>query len=88
MIETKVMLSISKDSLNEIDKIAKEENRSRSDLLREAISIYLKDRKGEAIPEQNARVQNAIIIQDAIARQDILKEWDSTAEIRRWRESR
>ena len=86
MSKAKVMISISEDFLSEIDQIAKEENRSRSDLLREAISLYLKDRKGDVIPGQNTRIQNAITIQDAIAHQDTLREWNSTAEIRRWRE--
>ena len=88
MNKAKVMISMSEDFLSEIDKIAKEEKRSRSDLLREAINLYLKGRKEQKIPIRNPRVKNAIIIQDNLAHQDILKEWDSTAELRRWREKR
>jgi metal-responsive CopG/Arc/MetJ family transcriptional regulator len=88
MNKAKVMISMSEDFLSEIDKIAKEEKRSRSDLLREAINLYLKGRKEQKIPIRNPRVKNAIIIQDNLAHQDILKEWDSTDEIRRWREKR
>ncbi|MEK7399530.1 MAG: ribbon-helix-helix domain-containing protein [Candidatus Poribacteria bacterium] len=88
MNKAKVMISMSEEFLSEIDEIAKEEKRSRSDLLREAINLYLKGRKKQEIPFGNPRVKNAIIIQDALANQDSLKEWNSTAEIRRWREKR
>ena len=88
MNKSRVMISISEDSLNEVDKIAEEEKRSRSDLLREAINIYLKNRKEQSTPIKNSRVINAITIQDSLAYQDTLKDWDSTSEIRKWREKR
>ena len=82
----RVMISIQEELLAEIDKAAAEENRSRSEFLREAARLYLEVRKAEISPGQDARVQKAIAIQDALARQDTLPKWDSTAEIRRWRE--
>jgi CopG family transcriptional regulator/antitoxin EndoAI len=82
----KVMISIQEELLAEIDKAAAEENRNRSEFLREAARLYLEVRKEKITPGQAPQVQEAITIQDALARQDILSKWDSTAEIRRWRE--
>ena len=87
MSRTKVMISIPEDFLAKIDEAAKEDNRSRSEFLREAARLYLEVREIQT-PGQDPRVQKAIAIQDALARQDALKNWDSTAEIRRWRESK
>ena len=86
MSRMKVMISMPEEFLAEIDKAAKEENRSRSEFFREAARLYLKIRKNPVTPGQDPRVQEAIAIQDALAHQDALPEWDSTAEIRRWRE--
>ena len=86
MSRMKVMISIPEELLAEIDKAAEEESRSRSEFLREAARLYLEIRKTQATPGQDLRVRKAIAIQDALARQDTLPKWDSTAEIRRWRE--
>ena len=88
MSRMKVMISIPEEFLIEIDKAAKEENRSRSEFLREAARLYLKVRETPITPGQDPRVQRAIAVQDTLAHQDTLAEWDSTAEIRRWRENR
>jgi len=88
MSRKKVMISIPEEFLVEIDEAAKEDNRSRSEFMREAARLYLKVRKAQTTPGQDLRVQKAIAIQDALAHQDTLNKWDSTAEIRRWRESR
>ena len=85
MSRTKVMVSMSDDFLNEIDEVAKEENRSRSELLREAVRLYLKV-KLHTTRGQNPVVQKAIAIQDMLAQQDTSVDWDSTAEIRKWRD--
>lgn len=82
----KVMISMPEEFLAEIDKAAKEENRSRSEFLREAARLYLEIRKASMIPGQDPRIQKAIAIQDTLAQQDTLEEWNSTVEIRKWRE--
>jgi hypothetical protein len=79
------MISMQEEFLAEIDKAAKEENRSRSEFLREAARLYLEIRKIPVIPGQDPRVQKAIAVQNMLAHQDTLAEWDSTAEIRKWR---
>lgn len=88
MSRTKVMVSIPEELLTEIDRMAQEEHRNRSEFFREAVRLYLQVRKVRATPGQDPRVQQAVAIQDALARQDTLKDWDGTAEIRRWREKR
>ncbi len=80
------MISMPEGLLAEVDRAAKEENRNRSEFLREAIRLYLKVKETQRIPAQDPRVQQAIAIQDALANGDILEGWDSTAEIRRWRQ--
>ncbi len=87
MSVTRVMISMPKQFLEEIDRVAEEEGRSRSELLREAVRLYLQVRKARSVPGQNPLVQQAVAIQDAIAHQDSV-EWDGVAEIRRWRERR
>lgn len=74
----KVMVSLPEELLAEVDRVAKEEDRNRSELLREAVRLYLEVRK----------VRKAAAVQDALALQDTVENWDSTAEVRRWREGR
>lgn len=88
MSRVKVIISVPEEFLIEIDKAAKEEHCSRSELLREAARLYLEMRKTQMTPGQHPRIQKAVAIQDALAHQDTLRGWDSTAEIRRWREGK
>lgn len=88
MSRAKVMISIPEEFLAEIDKVAKEESRSRSELIREAARLYLEMRENRKPPVLNPIVQRAIAIQDTLADQDAAVEWDSAAEIRKWREGR
>jgi hypothetical protein len=50
MSRAKVMISVPEEFLAEIDKAAKEENRSRSEFLREAVRLYLEIRKNPVTP--------------------------------------
>lgn len=84
----KVMVSLPEEILAEIDRAAQEEHRSRSVFLREAVQLYFDVRKARRTPGQDPRVQHAVAIQEMLAHQDTLLEWDSTTEIRRWREKR
>jgi metal-responsive CopG/Arc/MetJ family transcriptional regulator len=85
MSRMKVMLSMSEEFLTEIDNVAEEEKRSRSELIREAVRFYLRIRKAKMTPEQDTLIREAIAIQDMLSSQDTLENWDSTAEIRKWR---
>ena len=84
----KVMVSLPEELLAEIDRAAQEEHRTRSEFLREAARLYLDVRKARRTPGQDPRVQHAVALQEALAQQDTLLDWDATTEIRRWREKR
>lgn len=87
MSRSKVMISMPKEFLDEIDRAAKEERRSRSEFIREAARLYLRIRKNRMLPGQDPQIQKAIAVQDALAGQDTAAEWNSTTEIRKWREN-
>ncbi len=85
---TKVMISFPDEFLAEVDRIASEEHRSRSELVREAMRLYISMRRGKRRPGDDPRVQRAIAVQDTLARLAPGTGEDSTAEVRRWREVR
>lgn len=84
----KVMVSFPDAFLAEVDQIARAEQRSRSELLREAMRVYIEVRRSEKRPGDDPDVRAAIAIQDAIAKKAPGTGQDSTADIRRWREAR
>lgn len=71
-----------------MDRIAREEHRIRSELLREAMRLYIEMRRGERRPGDDPRVRQAVAIQDALARMAPGTGEDSTADVRRWRKAR
>ena len=85
---SKVMVSFPDEFLAEVDRIAREEHRSRSELLREAVRLYVKIRRGTRRPGDDPRVRSAVAAQDALARVAPGTGQDSTADVRRWREAR
>ncbi len=84
----KVMVSIPDDFLAEIDRVAQEEKRSRSELLREAMRLYLDTRAARRRLRDDPHVQQAIAVQDRLARLHLGAGEDSTEDIRHWREAR
>ena len=85
---TKVMVSFPEEFLNQVDRIAQEEHRTRSELLREAVRLYIQLRRGERRPGVAPRVRSAVAIQDNLARLAPGAGEDSVADIRHWREAR
>jgi metal-responsive CopG/Arc/MetJ family transcriptional regulator len=85
---TKVMVSFPDEFLKEVDHVAKEEHRSRSELLREAMRLYIVARRGRGQPGADPRVQAAVAIQDDLAHVSPGSGEDSVVDIRRWREAR
>jgi metal-responsive CopG/Arc/MetJ family transcriptional regulator len=84
---SKIIVSLPNPFLEVIDRIAKEEHRSRSELLREAFRVYIgikKDSQSISLLEK-PKVKKALSIQQKSKKR--LKEikWNSTVEIRRWR---
>ncbi len=86
MGRAKIMVSITDEMLSELDQTAKEDHRSRSEFIREAVRLFLQVRKSRSAPNQDPRIQKAIAVQEALAARDTAKDWDGTHEIRKWRE--
>jgi metal-responsive CopG/Arc/MetJ family transcriptional regulator len=84
MAIAKIMFSLPPSLLEAIDHAANEEQRSRSELLRDAARLYLQRRQARSRPGDDPIVRRAVSIQDAIAQHDTVP-WDGVAEIRRWR---
>lgn len=84
----KVMVSFPQEFLAEVDQVAREEHRSRSELLREAMRLYMELRRGRGRPNEDPRVRRAVAVQDALARTAPGVGEDSAVEVRRWREAR
>ena len=50
----KILVSLPEKFLEDVDRLAAEEHRSRSELIREALRAYLETRKGKKVGEQSA----------------------------------
>lgn len=83
----KILFSLPEALLAEIDSVAAEEHRSRSELIREATRRYITDRPGRQRPIDDHGVREAIRSMDRIAEK---MHGDSSAErtIRDMRDSR
>jgi predicted nucleotidyltransferase/Arc/MetJ-type ribon-helix-helix transcriptional regulator len=64
MMAAKVMVSFPDEFLAEVDRVAQEEHRSRSELVREALRLYIGLRQDRGQPAVNARVRQAVAVQD------------------------
>jgi CopG family transcriptional regulator/antitoxin EndoAI len=53
-----ISISIMPDFLREVEKVAKEENRTKSELIREALRRYIEDREWEKLTRY-ARIKSA-----------------------------
>ena len=84
----KVMISLPPEFLAEIDEVARQEHRSRSELLREAARLYIETSHRQRRPGDNPRVRSAVATQDTLARLAPGTGEDSTVDVRRWREAR
>ena len=84
---TKINISIPQEVLDEIDRVSKEENLSRSELLRLAFKIYLDVLKeGRREKKKQKRIEKAIQVQDEI--RDAIGDVDLIKELRKWRDER
>jgi metal-responsive CopG/Arc/MetJ family transcriptional regulator len=82
------MVSFPDAFLAEVDRIAQEEQRSRSELLREAMRVYIRVRRSKIRPGADPEVRAAVAAQDALSRKSPGTGQDSTVDIRRWRQAR
>ena len=88
MMTTKVMVSFPDEFLKEVDRIAQEEHRSRSELVREALRFYIGLRQEQRLPGANPFVRQAVMVQDRLSHAASGTGEDSTTDLRRWREAR
>jgi Arc/MetJ-type ribon-helix-helix transcriptional regulator len=82
---TKVTVSLPDEFLAEVDRVARAEQRSRSELVRQAVCHYLALRRRQRKPGHVPQVQQAVARQDALARFSPGTGEDSAADIRLWR---
>ncbi len=83
----KVMLSFPSEFLKEVDRIAQQEQRSRSELVREALRVYIALRQEHGYLGVNPLVRKALAVQDNLARLSPGTGEDSTVDVRKWREA-
>lgn len=83
----RVMITVPDEFLKEIDAVANEEHRSRSELIREAMRVYfaVRGRKSRSSLLDKPSVQRALQIQEETSEKLAGSGWDGVAEIRRWR---
>ena len=84
---TKINISISRDILDEIDRVSREEDMTRSELLRTAFKTYL-----EVLAEKKRERKRQKAIEQAIQTQDDIRRKignvDLIRELRKWRDER
>ena len=85
MGSAKIMISVPEEMLSELDHKAREDHRSRSEFIREAVRHFLELKKTQSVPGQIQRVQHAVSVQDALAKEDSDEDWKGTEEIRKGR---
>lgn len=85
---TKVMISFPDEFLAQVDRVAQEEHRSRSELVREALRFYIGLRQDRGQPSANPFVRQAVMVQDKLSHISSGTGQDSTADVRKWREAR
>ena len=88
MARAKIMVSIPEEMVADLDQAAKQEHRSRSEFVREAVRLSIRVSKSHSIPGQPPQVREAIAVLDALAAADTARDWDGTYEIRKWRDRR
>ena len=88
MARAKIMVSIPEEMVADLDQAAKQEHRSRSEFVREALRLYIQVKKAHSVPGRVPQVRKAIAVQDALAAADTARDWNGTYEIRKWRDRR
>ena len=84
----KVMLSFPDEFLAQVDTLAEAEQRSRSELVREALRQYMALRVGALRPGDLPYVQDAVKSLDMLAQVSPGTGEDSTEDVRYWRDER
>lgn len=82
-----ITIPFAEEEIARIDELARAQKRTRAEFVREAVRQALQHRRMTR-PLDDPRVHEAVAAMRAIATRDTLKDWDSTAEVRRWRDIR
>ena len=88
MAKARIMVSIPEEMAADLNQVAKQEHRSRSEFVREALRLYIQVKKAHSVPGQVPQVRKATAVQDALAAADTARDWNGTYEIRKWRQKR
>lgn len=83
----KTTVTFLKAFLAEVDRIAQQEQRSRSELLREVMRVYIELHRKKTRPGDDPEVRAAVAAQDALSRKAPGTGQDSTLDIRRARQA-
>jgi metal-responsive CopG/Arc/MetJ family transcriptional regulator len=84
-----VTVSIQDEFIKKIDVIVHQRHWNRSKFIQESIKQYIQSIETNKLPRRkNPQILKAIEVQDRISQKDSLPHWDSTQEIRKWRDSR
>ena len=83
---TKVMVSFPDEFLAQVDRIAQEEHRSRSELVREALRLYIGLRAEQRPSGAHPTVRQAVMVQDQLSPAPPETSQDSTVDTRQVRE--
>jgi len=84
----KVMVSFPEEFLEEVDRIADVELRSRSELIREALRYYMGARQRGVRPGDVPQVRAAVESMNALAQVAPGSGEDSAEDVRYWRDKR
>jgi len=77
---------LSEEIVEELDTLAREEHKSRSELLREAAeNLIAEHRRRQEEERRRASLERAVAAQDRLRMKS--GAWDGVAEVRKWRES-
>jgi predicted nucleotidyltransferase len=87
MMAAKVMVSFPDEFLVEVDRVAQEEHRSRSELVREALRLYIGLRQDQGHPGANPLVRQAVAMQNNLSRLAPGSGEDSATDARQMREA-
>lgn len=83
MIRVNVVLA--KETVEQLDVIAREEHKNRSEVLREAATAKIEEyRRALAEKQLRERRQRAVAVQDRL--REKIGDWDGVAQIRDWRD--
>ena len=82
---TKININLKDEFLEKVDYFARDENKNRSEFIREAVAKFMAIKQEEKIKEaKKNKIRDAIELFEKMGKKN--KQWDGVKEINRWRE--